>query len=786
MGSLKPSVRVRGAASGPILANGMPGSYNGEELRVFESDQFDPNNYVQIKCHSMSEKGMRQLCAELQDLKKASAEEMRRSVYANYTAFIRTSRELSDLEGELLAMRNLLSSQATLIQGLAEGTSLAAHVDTIPGSVDEESNYLPSDGDHVSDLELRAQALPDYLDVLLAERKVKEALITLDEGEKLAMEGQREEGDEPFVGPLLAVLLEQRARLAEQLAEAASQPSVRGAELRFAIAALDKLGEGPRAHTLLLKSHHERLKNNIRTLRPSGTSYGGAYTAALSQLVFSAIAQAVWDSLAVFGEEPSYASESVLWARREVENFAKLVKRHVLSSSAATGGLRAAAECVEIALGHCLLLEEQGLALSPALMKLLRPSVEQALDANLKRIEESVAALAAADDWGLIAPPASQGRGVGVRTSIGASASSFAITMKLTSSAHYFNIMVQDFLEDVSPLINMQLAGRTLDALSAIFEGYIGLLMKALPDLQGDEEGTTKPLSNSIVQTADALAQQLALVGNAAALADELLPRAASKLVPSTATKDVRGRRLSDRQAANAAARMPELKDWRRRLQREVDRLRDHFCQYHTLDLIYNPDDVDAQLSNETYLNLDLDGLDDAAWQQDPMPSRTMQALFAKLTNIAQTAGDLLVGRERVVTVLLMRLTETVVIWLSNDEDFWEALEDGGETGLGPNGLRQFVLDMQFIMQVASHGRYSSRTMRQVVSDTTSRAVNAYAATGSDPDAVLPDDEWLSSVAREAQRRLLTGWARGANTNGELGSPTHSVSAQSVSSVRSE
>jgi hypothetical protein len=32
---------------------------------------------------------IRHLCSYLQDLKKASAEEMRRSVYANYAAFIR-------------------------------------------------------------------------------------------------------------------------------------------------------------------------------------------------------------------------------------------------------------------------------------------------------------------------------------------------------------------------------------------------------------------------------------------------------------------------------------------------------------------------------------------------------------------------------------------------------------------------------------------------------------------------------------------------------------------------
>ena len=38
--------------------------------------------------------------------------------------------------------------------------------------------------------------------------------------------------------------------------------------------------------------------------------------------------------------------------------------------------------------------------------------------------------------------------------------------------------------------------------------------------------------------------------------------------------------------------------------------------------------------------------------------------------------------------VLLMRLIETLVIWLSEDQDFWDAIEDG-DTRLGPVGLQQ-------------------------------------------------------------------------------------------------
>lgn len=270
---------------------------------------------------------------------------------------------------------------------------------------------------------------------------MKLALAALDEGERIASEAKEKKTLTPAaILSLQSSTAERRQRLADQLAEAACQPSTRGVELRAAVSALKKLGDGQRAHTLLLKAHFQRYQYNMQSLRPSSTSYGGAYTAALSQLVFSAIAQAASDSLAIFGKELAYSSELVMWATKQTEAFALLVKRHALASSAAAGGLRAAAECVQIALGHCSLLEGRGLALCPVLLKLFRPSVEQALEANLKRIEESTAALAAADDWVLTYAPATTRQSGRTSSSV---LSNTAFQHKLTSSAHRFNFMVQ-------------------------------------------------------------------------------------------------------------------------------------------------------------------------------------------------------------------------------------------------------------------------------------------------------------------------------------------------------
>lgn len=89
-------------------------------------------------------------------------------------------------------------------------------------------------------------------------------------------------------------------------------------------------------------------------------------------------------------------------------------------------------------------------------------------------------------------------------------------------------------------------------------------------------------------------------------------------------------------------------------------------------------------------------------------------------------------------------------------------------------------------MQIAGHLRYPSRIMRQVINDLSTRAISAYLATGADPEAVLPEEGWFIETAKDGLRKLRSGWTKGSNINGEPGSPTHSISAQSVSSVRSE
>lgn len=63
--------------------------------------------------------------------------------------------------------------------------------------------------------------------------------------------------------------------------------------------------------------------------------------------------------------------------------------------------------------------------------------------------------------------------------------------------------MVQDFLEDVAPLISMQLGGPTLDGLSMLFDQYIDMLIKAVPNPGEDEDVGAENGDDRKVRTLD-------------------------------------------------------------------------------------------------------------------------------------------------------------------------------------------------------------------------------------------------------------------------------------------
>lgn len=64
---------------------------------------------------------------------------------------------------------------------------------------------------------------------------------------------------------------------------------------------------------------------------------------------------------------------------------------------------------------------------------------------------------------------------------------------------------------------------------------------------------------------------------------------------------------------------------------------------------------------------------------------------------MASVAGDVLLGKEKVQKILLSRLTETVVMWLSDEQEFWDVFEND-TAQLQPSGLQQVPYKYQFLL----------------------------------------------------------------------------------------
>lgn len=152
-----------------------------------------------------------------------------------------------------------------------------------------------------------------------------------------------------------------------------------------------------------------------------------------------------------------------------------------------------------------------------------------------------------------------------------------------------------------------------LEGVLQVFNSYVNLLINALPGSVENEE-SLEGSGHKIVKMAETEAQQVALLSNSLLLADEFLPRAALKLFnanqSSRSDESLRGG--SDRHS-----HLTEQREWKKRLQRSVDRLRDTFCRQHALDLIFT-EEGDIRLSADIYISMD-ETTEEPEWFPSPI-----------------------------------------------------------------------------------------------------------------------------------------------------------------------
>ncbi|KAB2078295.1 hypothetical protein ES319_A06G152500v1 [Gossypium barbadense] len=645
---------------------------SSEEDDDFPSiESITPQSKIDSVHQSHTEKGIRKLCCELLDLKDA-VENLCGNRRTKYLAFLRMSEEVVEMEHELVELRKHISSQGIIVQDLMTGVCRELEEWNQENADTNDPPLDPKVDDVQEEMDDPKKKFLEKIDVLLAEHKVEEALEAL-EAEERNFSGDSSTESSSYKSSFL----ERKAMLEDQLTEIAELPAVSANELKKALSGLIKLGKGPSAQLLLLKSRGSRLQKNIEVFLPSCSVCPKTFPAALSRLVFSMISLTTRESGLIFGDNPVYTNRVVQWAEWEIEFFVRLVKENAPPSETISA-LRAASICVQDSLNYCLLLESQGLKLSKLLLVLLRPYLEEVLELNFRRARKAVFDSMEVDENLPLSPH------------FVSAVSAFATSSNsvLVDSGMKFLYIISDILEQLMPLVVSHFGGNVLPRISQLFDKYMDALIRALPGPSDDDSLTE--LKETIPFRAETDSEQLAILGIAFTIMDELLP---SMVVKIWSPKNENQEPGNENIVPNAST-TTELKDWRRQLQYSFDKLRDHFCRQYVLSFIYSREGK-TRLNAQIYLGGDGE---DSQW--DTLPSLPFQALFAKLQQLATVAGDVLLGKEKLQKILLARLTETVLMWLSNEQDFWGVFEDKS-TPLQPLGLQQLILDMHFTVEIA-------------------------------------------------------------------------------------
>lgn len=718
---------------------------SSEEEDDFPSiESIIPQTKVDSLYQSHTEKGIRKLCCELLDLKDA-VENLCGNMHSKFLAFLRISEEAVEVKHELIELQKHISAQGILVQDLMTGvcreleewnqsSNDVAEIQHEP-ELPELVEHLPNERNDQKILFL------ENIDVLVAEHKFEEALEALDAEEKTSAElkgsGNNSSDD---VSSYKSALLERKAVLEHQLVGIAEQPSVSYPELKTALNGLIKLGKGPLAHQLMLKFYQSHLQKRIEALLPSSSLCPETFPSTLSKIVFSVISLTIKESALIFGDNPVYTNRIVQWAEWEIEYFVRVVKENAPSSETVPA-LRAASICIQASLNYCSILESQGLKMSKLLLVLLRPSVEEVLESNFRRARRAVLDMAESTECCLLTPQ--------FESSLSAIATSSS-SMLVESGMRFMHI-VEEILEQLTPLACLHFGGNVLSRILQLFDKYMDALIRALPGPSDDDN--LPELKEAVLFRAETDSEQLAILGIAFTILDELLPNAVlSRWMAQSESKAKEPNSGPTENVTFNTNASAELKEWKKHLQHSFDKLRDHFCRQYILTFIYSREGK-TRLNAHIYLS---DNREDLYWDSDPLPSLPFQALFAKLQQLATVAGDVLLGKDKIQKILLARLTETVVMWLSDEQEFWGVLEDTSAP-LQPLGLQQLILDMHFTVEIARFAGYPSRHVHQIASAITARAIRTFSARGIDPQSALPEDEWFVETAKSAINKLLLG-----------------------------
>ncbi|ONH93194.1 hypothetical protein PRUPE_8G218600 [Prunus persica] len=698
-------------------------SDSASDLSSVSSDRDDESDL-----QSMTGKGIKHLCSELLELKAASSEEFHKHIFSNYSAFVRIFEEVGHVESELMQLKNHVVTQKRLVSDLVDGIYFKVLSKETIDLVIEESGceeLLP-----ISKLEAHANDVLETLDTLLSENRIDEALSLIElEDENLQRLRFEEDCLVDELRLFSSAVSERKAMLILQLTMVAENPRIAAPELQKALVGLCRLGDSHLATQLLIKYYHSRIASGIHNFQASKSFLHKVYIRELSKFVFSMISQAARSFVMLYGETSPYALELIQWARQETKVFGACFDKYVKTISEISGGLSTAVEAVQFAMSFCSLLETQRLVLRPYLIKRIRPCMEEVLDKHLDHFKKVIDIFTATDAWVLGRYLVSGIMNEGCSSMVVGQQPEYCL---LTNSGRKFVTLLQSITVDVTPLFSLQIEGSIVSGLMNLFKKYIDILERAI-----NCEIAVAETNNSRLYLANSVQQQVSILANLSAL-EQLF----SSMVRSIfkGVSDVNSELMK---IHPVEVQVKELDSCISFIQEASCRLRALFCEQFILKI------MSVKTSYKLTPASSVDGPGESSMFHGVMPSLAFQVLFLELRKLEKLSEDNIFEVDWLLE-LLRELIEAVFVWVSNNKENWD-IDGENMTVELPLNFKQFVLDVQFLVEISKYGGYFSNNPLFLLN----LMKSALLSTELDPRRDVNDDIWAIDFAAETIQKLL-------------------------------
>uniref|UniRef100_A0ACD5Y730 Uncharacterized protein n=1 Tax=Avena sativa TaxID=4498 RepID=A0ACD5Y730_AVESA len=650
-----------------------------------------------MELHSMTAKGVKHLCSELLEINEASQEDFQRNVHLTYLSFLRLFQEARDLEKDVDNLKRQAMAQRSLIQHLTDNLYSSS---TVP----DNSAADPFEFDAWSPIAV------DPLDVLLSEHRMEEALELL-EAEGQALEKLHSD-DARVIASSMSALSARRSRVADRFASLADNPRMPPRrELLRALSGLCKLGDSKRANHLLFKFYRSDALRRVDELRCASSSHRN-YIKELACTVFSSVLEASRSFVALHGRgEPS--PELSRWAREEIEDFIAAFREYVGSISEAESGdgLALATEAASCAVSYSSMLRT--VVSEEDITALIQPCMEQVLATYARHLKKVVRLLVSSDAWVLGKFLMS---GILRRRTPSPVPPIVAETEHclLTASGRKFATLMQEVVEDLSPLLRLGMKSSVLRLLAGLFREY-----------------TRSILAVDVVDQQQQYMWQLSFLINCTTLVS-LFPIIAHGVFKSS----------SNQASPNQEAAQTELDGLTLFIKEASGQVWTQFCQQFIRDTMSSLQDRSSTPSSP---------------QGGMMPCSAFQVVFLRLRRLSELYGVILAGKDGTMRKLLQELMEAIVAWLHSNLDPWifhHAQNDLPKDTL----LHQIQLDVHFLLQVAQFGGFSSGSFRTSALDLLSKAEEKVASLEQSMNSsgtAIRDEAWAADAAKRAVQVII-------------------------------